>query len=56
MARTMRAVRYFRYGSPDVLRLEDISMPAISDDDVLIRARAASVNPLDCRAEPISRS
>jgi NADPH:quinone reductase-like Zn-dependent oxidoreductase len=27
--------------------LEDIDMPTVGDDDVLVRVRAASVNPLD---------
>jgi NADPH:quinone reductase-like Zn-dependent oxidoreductase len=43
----MKAIRYYRYGSPEVLRLEDIDMPVLGDEDVLIRVRAASVNPLD---------
>jgi NADPH:quinone reductase-like Zn-dependent oxidoreductase len=43
----MKAIRYYRYGSPEVLRLEDIDMPVPGDEDVLIRVRAASVNPLD---------
>src|SRR5215470_12368938 len=43
----MKAIRYFRYGSPDVLKFEDIGMPVVGDDDVLVRVRAASVNPLD---------
>src|SRR5262249_15259120 len=44
---TMKAIRYHRYGSPDVLDLQDIDMPEVGDDDVLVRVRAASVNPLD---------
>ena len=43
----MKAIRYHRYGSPQVLQLEDIDLPALGDADVLIRVRAASVNPLD---------
>jgi NADPH:quinone reductase-like Zn-dependent oxidoreductase len=43
----VKAIRYYRYGSPEVLRLEDIDLPALGDEDVLIRVRAASVNPLD---------
>jgi len=43
----MKAIVYDRYGSPDVLRYEKIEKPAPRDDEVLIRVRAASVNPLD---------
>jgi NADPH:quinone reductase-like Zn-dependent oxidoreductase len=43
----MKAIRYYQYGSPEVLRLEDVGMPAVGDQDVLIRVMAASVNPLD---------
>jgi len=43
----MKAIRYDRYGPPDVLELGDVSAPAVGDDDVLVRVRAASVNPLD---------
>ena len=43
----MKAIRYYRYGPPDVLKLADIDMPAIGDNDVRVRVRAASVNPLD---------
>jgi NADPH:quinone reductase-like Zn-dependent oxidoreductase len=43
----MKAIRYYRYGPPDVLRFEDVDLPAVGDSDVLIRVQAASVNPLD---------
>ena len=43
----MKAIVYHNYGSPDVLRCEDIEKPAAGADQVLIRVRAASVNPLD---------
>jgi NADPH:quinone reductase-like Zn-dependent oxidoreductase len=32
------------YGSPDVLRLEDIDVPEPGDDDVLARVHAAAVD------------
>ncbi len=40
----MKAIVQDRYGSPDVLRLEDIDRPAANDDEVLIRVHAAAVN------------
>jgi len=43
----MKAIVYHKYGSPDVLELKDIEKPAVNHDDVLVRVRAASVNPLD---------
>src|SRR5438876_12080756 len=43
----MKAIVYHRYGSPDVLRCEDIEKPTPGDDEVLIKVRAASVNPYD---------
>jgi NADPH:quinone reductase-like Zn-dependent oxidoreductase len=43
----MKAIRYRRYGSPDVLELRDADTPAIGDDDVLVRVCAAAVNPID---------
>ncbi|HKQ03971.1 MAG TPA: NAD(P)-dependent alcohol dehydrogenase [Blastocatellia bacterium] len=43
----MKAIAYHRYGSPDVLKCEEVSKPAPGDDEVLIRVRAASVNPVD---------
>ena len=47
-ATTMRAVIQDGYGTPErVLRLEEIPVPPIGADDVLIRMRATSVNAPD---------
>jgi NADPH:quinone reductase-like Zn-dependent oxidoreductase len=43
----MHAIVYDHYGSPDVLKYEEIAKPAPGENEVLIRVRAASVNPLD---------
>jgi NADPH:quinone reductase-like Zn-dependent oxidoreductase len=43
----VKAIRYYAYGPPDVLTLEDVPTPALTDNDILVRVRAASVNPLD---------
>jgi NADPH:quinone reductase-like Zn-dependent oxidoreductase len=43
----MKAIRYHQYGPPDVLRLEDVEIPAVGDGEVLVRVRTASINPLD---------
>lgn len=44
---SMRAIAYRCYGSPRVVKLEQVAKPAAKDGQVLIRVRAASVNPLD---------
>ena len=43
----MKAIVHERYGPPDVLELRDVDMPTIADDQVLLRVRAASVNPVE---------
>jgi NADPH:quinone reductase-like Zn-dependent oxidoreductase len=45
---TMKAVVRDRYGPPEVLQLRDVPFPSFRDqNEVLIRVRAASVNPAD---------
>jgi NADPH:quinone reductase-like Zn-dependent oxidoreductase len=41
----MKAMTQDRYGSADVLALDDITMPVAGDDEVLIRVRAAGIGP-----------
>jgi len=43
----MKAIVRDRYGPPDVLELRELDKPALADNDVLVRVRAASVNPAD---------
>lgn len=45
----MKAVICTRYGSPDVLQLQDVAEPAPQEDEVLIRVRASSINARDWR-------
>jgi NADPH:quinone reductase-like Zn-dependent oxidoreductase len=44
---TMKAIVYCDYGTADVLKLMDIPKPVPNDNQVLIKVRAASVNPYD---------
>ncbi len=43
----MKAVRIHKYGNSKVLAFEDVPMPSITAEDVLIRVVATSVNPVD---------
>jgi NADPH:quinone reductase-like Zn-dependent oxidoreductase len=43
----MKAVVMHETGGPEVLRREDVDAPEPDDGEVLIRVRAASVNPID---------
>jgi NADPH:quinone reductase-like Zn-dependent oxidoreductase len=44
----MKAIVYRKNGPPEVLTCEEIEKPAPKEKEVLIRVRAAAVNPLDC--------
>ena len=46
----MKAICRQAYGLPEVLELREIDKPAPADDEVLVRVRAASVNPVDWHA------
>lgn len=48
MQDTMRTWVYEGYGKPEeVAELREVDLPEIGDDQVLVRVKAASVNPLD---------
>jgi NADPH:quinone reductase-like Zn-dependent oxidoreductase len=43
----MKAVRIHQYGGREVLSIDDIPVPAIAPDEVLVRVVATSINPVD---------
>src|SRR5450631_3577299 len=43
----MKAMVHCEYGGPEVLTLVDVEKPTPADNQVLVRVRAASLNPLD---------
>ena len=43
----MKAIVFHAYGGNKVLELQEVLMPAINPDEVLIRVHAAGVNPVD---------
>lgn len=44
---TMKAVTRRCYGPPEVLAVENIERPVLEDDRMLVKVRAAAINPLD---------
>ena len=51
----MKAIVNTTYGSPDVLQFKDVEKPSPTDNEVLIKVHAASVNAADLhllRADP----
>jgi NADPH:quinone reductase-like Zn-dependent oxidoreductase len=52
----MKAIVQERFGPPDVLQLVDTDPPELGADDVLVRVRAAALNPYDwhmVRGDPL---
>src|SRR5262245_49685030 len=43
----MNAIVYCDYGPPDVLKLETVEKPVPNDDQLLVKVKAAAINPLD---------
>ncbi|WP_370677290.1 NAD(P)-dependent alcohol dehydrogenase [Pleomorphomonas sp. PLEO] len=43
----MQRIQYHRYGGPEVMRLEAYDLPAPGKGELLVRVKAASINPLD---------
>src|ERR1035438_8178602 len=45
----MKAVLLYAYGDPGQLRYEDTDMPKYGDNEVLVKIRATSINPIDLK-------
>jgi NADPH:quinone reductase-like Zn-dependent oxidoreductase len=43
----MKAFVSDRYGSPDVMKLQEVERPEVTDEGALVRVRATSVNAYD---------
>ena len=43
----MKAITHCEYGDPDVLKVEEVEKPVPNDNQLLVKVRAAAVNPLD---------
>jgi NADPH:quinone reductase-like Zn-dependent oxidoreductase len=51
---TMKAIVYYEYGPPDVLRLEEVVRPVPKDDEVLIKVHAAEATKTDCEMRSLN--
>jgi NADPH:quinone reductase-like Zn-dependent oxidoreductase len=45
----MKAVVFNRYGAADVLQLAEVESPKIKPNQLLVKVRATTVNPIDCK-------
>ena len=43
----MKAIVIDKYGSPDVLEYREVDKPTLQPDQVLVKVKASSVNPID---------
>ncbi|KND40009.1 NADP-dependent oxidoreductase [Streptomyces acidiscabies] len=46
----MKAISYSRYGGPEVFEYGEVREPKVGPDSVLVKVRAAAVNPVDWKA------
>ncbi|MEJ7665064.1 MAG: NADP-dependent oxidoreductase [Hymenobacter sp.] len=47
MTEKMKAVRYHQYGGPEVLVMEHVQKPVVGPGQVLVKVKAAGINPID---------
>ncbi|MGW0122218.1 NADP-dependent oxidoreductase [Streptomyces sp. NPDC003327] len=47
----MKAISYRRYGGPEVLEYGEVPDPKVGPDEILVKVRAAAVNPVDWKAQ-----
>jgi NADPH:quinone reductase-like Zn-dependent oxidoreductase len=45
----MKAIQFYEYGEPSVLKYIEVPMPKVGEDDVLIKVKATSVNRFDLK-------
>jgi NADPH:quinone reductase-like Zn-dependent oxidoreductase len=43
----MKAIQFHSYGGPQVLQYEEIAVPSINSDEILVRVHSAGVGPFD---------
>ena len=44
---TMQAARRDEYGTPEVLRVAEVPIPSVGEDEILVQVIASSVNPME---------
>jgi NADPH:quinone reductase-like Zn-dependent oxidoreductase len=49
MTTMMKAIGFFEYGGPEVLRFVDVPRPVPRPHDVVVQVKAVSVNPIDAK-------
>src|SRR5215472_16150036 len=47
VAERMKSIQYCEYGTPDVLRVEEVAKPVPKENELLVKVRAASLNFID---------
>lgn len=47
MKKDMRAAQYSEFGDPEVVEVKNVDLPELGETDVLVKIKAAGVNPVD---------